>query len=306
MNIDVVYTWVSHLDPHWQELYQDALNDSTLVGDYCASVSDFARFSNKNELFYSISSLNKYAEWVRTIYVVTNCRVPESISNIDKVVVVKHEEIFPDPTVLPVFNSHAIEANLHHIPGLSDKFLYFNDDVFLCKKVEVSDFFDSNNRTFFFPSRHEFVVDECEFKPIDYAIKNVRRILVKDFGYEPMFKLHHSVFVLRKDVLYEMECRYRDYFSITSSNKFRSKDDISIATTFYAYYSYCQGNGVPRKIKSQYVDISSPYFYLLIALILLKVKGGYLTICLNEVNSINRFVRFRDFVLKRFMRVMFS
>ena len=35
---------------------------------------------------------------------------------------------------LPTFSSPAIEANLHRIPGLSEHFLYFNDDVFLGKK----------------------------------------------------------------------------------------------------------------------------------------------------------------------------
>jgi hypothetical protein len=35
---------------------------------------------------------------------------------------------------LPTFSSPAIEANLHRIAGLSEHFLYFNDDVFLGKK----------------------------------------------------------------------------------------------------------------------------------------------------------------------------
>jgi len=42
---------------------------------------------------------------------------------------------------LPTFNSNAIEVNLHKIPDLSDKFVYFNDDFFILRKTEPSHFF---------------------------------------------------------------------------------------------------------------------------------------------------------------------
>jgi len=43
--------------------------------------------------------------------------------------VVPHSALFPNQTHLPTFSSPAIEAHIHRIPGLSDKFLYLNDDV---------------------------------------------------------------------------------------------------------------------------------------------------------------------------------
>ena len=42
---------------------------------------------------------------------------------------------------LPVFNSRAIEINLHRIPGLAEQFVYFNDDMFITKPVTKEDFF---------------------------------------------------------------------------------------------------------------------------------------------------------------------
>uniref|UniRef100_A0A1I8IBY8 Stealth_CR2 domain-containing protein n=1 Tax=Macrostomum lignano TaxID=282301 RepID=A0A1I8IBY8_9PLAT len=50
-------------------------------------------------------------------------------------------EIFPNKSHLPTFNAPAIESHLHRIPGLSDHFLYFNDDVFLTKPVHPHDFY---------------------------------------------------------------------------------------------------------------------------------------------------------------------
>ena len=48
-----------------------------------------------------------------------------------RLTIVTHEEIFENKSHLPTFSSPAIEANLYRIEGLSDKFLYLNDDVFI-------------------------------------------------------------------------------------------------------------------------------------------------------------------------------
>ena len=53
---------------------------------------------------------------------------------------VKHEGFLP-PEVLPTFSSHAIEMNLHRIPGLAEHFVYFNDDMFLIRSVPETAFF---------------------------------------------------------------------------------------------------------------------------------------------------------------------
>lgn len=57
------------------------------------------------------------------------------------VTVITHSQIFPDLDHLPTFSSPAIEAHLHRIPGLSESFLYFNDDVFLGKEIWPEDFY---------------------------------------------------------------------------------------------------------------------------------------------------------------------
>ena len=44
-----------------------------------------------------------------------------------RVRLVTHSQIFPNEDDLPTFNSNAIEAHLHKIPGLAECFLYMND-----------------------------------------------------------------------------------------------------------------------------------------------------------------------------------
>jgi len=100
------------------------------------------RFTDNEELRYSLRSLETFAPWVRHVYLVTNGQIPYWLNvDSDKLTVVTHHEIFQNTSVLPTFSSPAIESNLHRIPGLSSKFLYLNDDVFLGSPVWPSDFF---------------------------------------------------------------------------------------------------------------------------------------------------------------------
>ncbi|KAK7480398.1 hypothetical protein BaRGS_00028317 [Batillaria attramentaria] len=101
-----------------------------------------SRFEDNEELRYSLRSLEKFAPWVRHIYIVTNGQIPYWL-NLDnpRITLVTHEEIFPNKSHLPTFSSPAIESHLHRIPGLSDKFLYFNDDVMFGSEVWPDDFF---------------------------------------------------------------------------------------------------------------------------------------------------------------------
>lgn len=99
------------------------------------------RFAEHDELKYSLRSVVKNAPWVRKIHIVTNGQVPAWLNlNHPKIHIVTHEEIFTNRSYLPTFSSPAIEANLHRIPGLSKRFIYFNDDIFVMTPVTRDDF----------------------------------------------------------------------------------------------------------------------------------------------------------------------
>lgn len=100
-----------------------------------------SRFEDKEELRYSFRSLEVFAPWVRHVYLVTNGQIPYWL-NLDnpRLTLLTHEDIFPDRTHLPTFSSPAIESHIHRIPGLSQHFLYLNDDVFFGQEVWPDDF----------------------------------------------------------------------------------------------------------------------------------------------------------------------
>ncbi|KAI9914538.1 hypothetical protein PsorP6_007846 [Peronosclerospora sorghi] len=153
--IDVVYTWVNGTDPRWKRekefwhkhwiasLTGQPLpvwgQDADVKGQDDSNADN--RFRDNEELRYSLRSLEKYAPWVRHIYVVTDGQIPSWLDiESPKLSIVKHADIFANKSHLPVFSSPAIEWNLDNIPGLSDMFLYFNDDVFLGSPVRPEDF----------------------------------------------------------------------------------------------------------------------------------------------------------------------
>jgi len=104
-----------------------------------------SRFADHDELRYSMRSLVTYGGWVRHVYLVTNGQVPTWLNlSHPKITVITHEQLFrhnEKGRELPTFSSNAIEANLHRIPNLSRRFLYFNDDTLFAAPVALEDFY---------------------------------------------------------------------------------------------------------------------------------------------------------------------
>ena len=120
--VDAVVTWVDGADPAWQER-RSRLGETRF---------DAARFQTIDELRYCLRSLRTYAPWLRTIHLVTDDQRPDWLVETAGLRVISHHDI----GVGSVFNSHAIEARLHHIPDLAEQYLYVNDDVFLARQHE--------------------------------------------------------------------------------------------------------------------------------------------------------------------------
>ncbi|KAM9846113.1 N-acetylglucosamine-1-phosphotransferase subunits alpha/beta [Aulostomus maculatus] len=101
-----------------------------------------SRFEDNEELRYSLRSVERHAPWVRHIFIITNGQIPSWL-NLDnpRVTVVTHQDIFRNNSHLPTFSSPAIETHIHRIPGLSQKFVYLNDDVMFGKDVWPDDFY---------------------------------------------------------------------------------------------------------------------------------------------------------------------
>lgn len=139
IDIDLVYLWVDGSDPshrakrnQWLQAY--GLDPEVYNPDH--------RFVENDELRYSLRTAELFAPWVRRVFIVTDDQVPPWLDvTHPKLQIVDHREIAADPQWLPSFNSTAIEAQFHNIPGLSEHFIVCNDDMFFGQPCRPEDFF---------------------------------------------------------------------------------------------------------------------------------------------------------------------
>ena len=137
MEIDFVITWVDMDDPKWKK---DFTEYSGKIDNSRNEVSE-ARFRDYGFLKYWFRGVEKFAPWVRKIHFVTCGQKPDWLDeNNPKINLVNHEDYIPKQ-FLPCFNSSLIEIYLHRIPGLSEHFVYFNDDFFIINNIPEKRFF---------------------------------------------------------------------------------------------------------------------------------------------------------------------
>jgi hypothetical protein len=96
-------------------------------------------------------SICKYAPWVNHVHIaVDEQSFPITFLEekcIPKVSFVDLADFIPSQ-YLPTFNSHVIEAHLHRIPGLTEHFLYLNDDMTLGRPLYKESLFSKAHGTF--------------------------------------------------------------------------------------------------------------------------------------------------------------
>lgn len=253
-DIDVVYTWVDGDDPAWRARRAPFLGQADTSSDAARS----ARFRNRDEIYYSVRSVRRYMPWVRRIFIVTDRQVPVRVmAEFPEITIIDHREIFPQPSVLPVFNSHAIEACLHRIPGLAEHFLYFNDDVLVARPLRPETFFFSNGIAKFFPHGVPIDFGDHDDKPHLQAASNNRRLLATHAGMEITRSLLHTPYAQRKSNLAELETRFPEVFETTRASRFRSPTDFSIPSSLAPYYGYARGLYVPASIGYRYMSLRS-------------------------------------------------
>ncbi|WP_438488285.1 stealth family protein [Streptomyces sp. S186] len=279
--IDVVYTWVDGADPLWQRRRAEFAGTA-----YHEEAANAARYADHEELRYSLRSLAMYAPWVRNVYLVTDDQTPSWLDTSQPgIKVVSHREIFDDPAHLPTFNSHAIESQLHRIDGLSEHFLYFNDDVFLGAELTPRDFFLANGLTKFFPSPALVPLGppSPDDVPVSIAGKNNRALIQERFGTTPVRKMRHVPHALRRSVLAEIEQEFGEQHRMTAAQRFRSGTDLSIPSSLHHYYAFHTRRALPGDVEYVYLDVSHPNTANRLDRLLLKRDKG--VFCLNDTLS---------------------
>ena len=243
-DIDLVFSWVDGSSDEFQRERAKRMQ-AYVVGE--GDDSD-ARFRQIDELKYALRSVYMFAPWIRRIFIATDSPAPEWLAEHPRVTIMRSEDFFVDTSVLPIHNSHAVESQLHHIPGLAEHFLYSNDDMFFGRPVGPELFFSPGGVTKFVEASTRIGLGEND--PTRSGFENAARVnralLRGRFGKVTTRHLEHTPAPMRKSVLLELEKEFPEDFSRTAASRFRSATDISVTNSLYHYYALMTGRAVAQ------------------------------------------------------------
>lgn len=271
--IDFVITWVDGNDPAWQKEKRDFLQKSLAPDE---EVDDRPqRYRDWENLRYWFRGVEQYANWVHKIYFVTWGHVPDWLDLTNpKLVIVNHKDYMPKEG-LPTYNSSALEINLHRIKGLNERFVYFNDDIFIVKNVQPSDFFKNGlpcdnavlnvhcyseavqwhfgyeqavgliNKYFDFKSSIKANFWKW-FSPKNGVSKNLRTAILLGCPRFPGIWQHHSAFTFLKSTFTSVWEKEPEKYVETTRHHFRDKLDMTAASM--KAWQLASGQFMPRDV----------------------------------------------------------
>ncbi|MBR5103555.1 MAG: Stealth CR1 domain-containing protein [Bacteroidales bacterium] len=245
MPIDVVISWVDGEDPVHKAKRRSFSKAGELKKD---DVAGAARYRSTGEIFYCIASILRFAPWVNKIFIVTdnqNPHVEEFLhrnfpDNRIPIEIVDHKVIFQGyEQYLPTFNSLAICTMLWRIPGLSDRFLYFNDDVFLTAPATGETWFEGEDTIIYadrFPARWAQFLRWCKHlgrkhKKFGHKDPMLNSAGILKSGHFYLFP--HAPVPMRRDWYEKFYAEHPDILDHNIRHRFRDPSQYSAPTLFY-------------------------------------------------------------------------
>ena len=318
-NIDIVITWVDGSDKEWIKEKNKYLPKEKQT-DIDAAANRFRDWDNVKYIFRGIE---KFAPWVHKVFFVTCGQTPKWMNTKnDRLVLVNHKDYMP-AEYLPTFSSHPIELNMHRIKGLSEHFIYMNDDFFFTKPVKSSDLFDKNGLPKLIALERPLVAeDEIFYQILHNNLNSINSLFPKTktkkkfknkffkasipgsyfcnkffncFGKDIWlgFQIEHLPAPFLKS---SIESCWKDFYNKldeTSKNKFRSICDVN--QYLFTEYQLCTGKFSPDryKRKGELFNIDDGNDENIDKLCKAIEKQKYKMICLNDSN-IEHFEETRD------------
>lgn len=268
--IDIVITWVDGNDSKW-------MDEKKIWEKKEKKIETTNRFRDWGFFPFVFRSIEKYAPWVNHIFVVTCGQVPDflDISN-PKITLISHEEFIPTE-FLPTFNSNTIEMWLGYIPGLSDHFIYMNDDMFFLSDTEPTDFFvrglpvdeaietalmyDDYFDTFGKIKLNSIIAINKNFNKRNVIKNNWRKWFKLSYGKGLLnnlfmfpfhkfsdFRLWHNPQSYLKETWKDVHSHLKAEINVTSSTKFRTETDMT--QYVFRYWQLVTGNFYAKSRKN--------------------------------------------------------
>jgi hypothetical protein len=231
------------------------------------------RFRDNHELRYSLRALEKFFPQHGHVYIVTDAQAPHWLRPSDRLTLVDHRELMPEAS-LPTFDSGHIESWIHHIPGLSERYFYFNDDVFLGAPLSPADWFTPDG--FYLTWSDEPPVTDEAMRMDATSLENACRLSIEwlraqagaaltgqalppsrqqDPLYQSTFRTFaHSPRPMRRSILQALEGIAPELFAGVRSTVFRSWDKPTIVSDFVLRWALAHGLAQMRTYRHRHVS----------------------------------------------------
>lgn len=316
--IDFIICWVDDNDPRWQreksEYQCETQGDNRKI-----------RYRDWDNLQYWFRGVERFAPWVNKIHFVTWGHVPSWL-NTDhpKINIVNHKEYIPEE-YLPTFSARPIEVNLHRIKGLSEQFVYFNDDMFITKPLKKEDFFkkglpcdiaaldiaikeDEAHATSVFNSvrlinnhfnkNKSIKKDFLKWYNVKYGRFLIRTLLLTPWKLFTGFNTPHLPNAYLKKTFQDVWGYEYEKLHVTSGNKFRETTDVT--QYLFKFWQLASGRFTPRANlgKMFKIGVDSKSITNCIE------KQKYKIMCLNDNENITNFEENKNKIIKSFNKIL--
>ena len=278
--IDFVIPWVDGSDPDW---IAEMNRYTSLNGD-----KREVRFRDWDLLKYWFRGVEIFTPWVHRIHFITWGHLPAWLNTkCKKLNIVLHEDYIPSK-YLPTFSSRTIELNIHRIKNLSQRFVYFNDDMFIINRLKQSDFFFrgkpccmaglgipsgleekiyvnillNNNRIInkHFKAKEVMKKQFFKFFHYRYGLRELLRnsaLLPWCQDFFPGFHVEHGPNAYYKKTIEDVWAAEGNYLDEVCMHKFRTMDDVN--QYLFLWWQWCKGDFHPYNLRKQYTFMKMDY-----------------------------------------------
>jgi hypothetical protein len=272
--VDAVITWVDGSDPVLTEKRNFYLSQSK---DIHLHETQPTFYASNNEIKYCVLSIFKFAPFIRNIYIITDGQVPDIFQDVENkfpgrtksIKIVDHKEIYRGyEHFLPVFNITSILTMIWNIDGLSDNFVFFNDDFFLIRDIKKEDWFVNGRPVmrgkwllppykklagnFWKTIKNKYLIKEPDFKPkLSFYIRQWNTAKLLGFKYRYFFHCH-TPHPLNRKTIERFFIENRELFENNMSSRFKNQDQFILTSLVY-HLEIKEGNRNFRKLDHCYL-----------------------------------------------------
>jgi hypothetical protein len=255
--VDLVYTWVDDAWPGYMDMLRAHARSAH-------DTNPNRTRDNLELLRYSLRSVAQHAPWIRHVHILT-CRpqIPRWLDTGHPALRITHHDEIMDAAMLPTFNSFAIISHLHKLPGLTDRFIYMEDDMLLGAPVTPDDFTDETGRIRIYPragltpaagSRHNE-----NLSPWNRCVAHANHLLDQRFGRVRRQTVNHVPLMIDRLVWADMLAQWPEVVRVTMQSRFRAGGGVA-PEFLYPHYALATGSATRGSLANTYRN--SHYFPL--------------------------------------------